>query len=143
MGPVSPIAVNNPVAFALIIKNGGHSTADIADANVTISIGAYDLTKTPTYVAGNNSILGQIVFGADFHATFRPHDPFRIYSAEQVAGLQNGTIRLFIYGYISYTDDFTIRGPNTVGFCAYYNRLNTEPLGPFDTCNNKNYIYRR
>jgi hypothetical protein len=144
IGPNTPIKSNQPLVFGLIMRNGGKSTADIVDGNVTLNFGPNKLPEKPRYIPGNVTIEGQIISGTDFHSTFRPHV---VFSEEQIAAFQAGRENLYVYGFVSYTDDFSILGPKVVGFCARFNPVNmtdrTASLGTLDTCGIRNYSYRR
>jgi hypothetical protein len=39
----------------------------------------------------------------------------------QVEDIEGGSLKFFVFGYIKYTDDFSIFGSRAVGYCGVYN----------------------
>jgi hypothetical protein len=63
----------------------------------------------------------------------------------QVDDISRSALRLYIYGFAKYVDDFSIFGEHTVGFCGVYNPQGYNPPStpgpPIDECDNPNYVF--
>jgi hypothetical protein len=61
-------------------------------------------------------------------------------STADVEGVKSGSIRMSVFGYISYSDTFWFFGNRTTGFCFNYTPLPTG-ASQFETCPERDYTY--
>ena len=63
-------------------------------------------------------------------------------SKADVEGVKAGTIRMSLFGYISYSDTFWFFGNRTTAFCFNYTPMPMPPgASQFDTCPERGYTY--
>ena len=103
---------------------------------------SYDLPEKPSFAEGAFKIVGIIPAQGSRYWDFGPADkPLNWAQADEI---QRGKAKLYIFGYVSYTDNFWFLGSHTVGFCGAYNP-NAVPIGvrtpPLNECGNSNYVY--
>lgn len=92
-----------------------------------------DRANLPAQILSGTSVSGTITI------TGEDGKPM-ILTLDDVRQIMDGTIKLYIYGWTTYTDDFTLFGPVRRGYCGVYN-----PKGPpgndFEGCGKPSYIY--
>jgi hypothetical protein len=144
-----------PLRYALVFKNSGKATAFIDEVvTVTpISPPRYSIPREPAYLMLPDQMtgprvgaLGAIVAGGTFNYVrevfvIDGSQPLVLHDWE-VGLLKTGQSMLRIYGYLSYSDDFTFLRNRVTGFCFYYDyRFKQKPT--FDTCTEPAYTYAR
>jgi hypothetical protein len=139
---------NVPVVLNLEIKNSGKSTGFVKELNITTWFyeKSRSLPDEPKYLKGRDISPGPIVAGTAYKVRFEigglNSAPQLILTDADVGRIKDGRLRLFLVGFISYVDDFTIYGERRLGFCAVYNP-DGDSSTRFDSCPNKGYTYVR
>ena len=70
-----------------------------------------------------------------------------IITPEILTKINDGAIRVFIFGFVEYSDDFGysgwhgLFGKRITGFCVVYNPKNDPKFAMWDDCDNAKYIY--
>jgi hypothetical protein len=144
----NPLTPGATVSYGMTIKNGGKQVAIVNDLVSDISAPSAPLPDKPNYIhgAGNWPIAilpeqevpmgGEVVDG---------NGRLAVVSNEDIAGLLNRKVNIWIYGYVSYRDAFSLLlGSKRMGFCFRYNPNGdlTKPAS-FQSCGNANYVYSR
>jgi hypothetical protein len=148
---ISPVAIRfenggivagKPLTLHMELKNSGHSTATISIANVTYHFGP--LPTFPVYNLRGTTSLPPITPGAiinSFHNFFFPRKKPFILPPAAFAAINDGKIPFYAFGFIAFTDDFSVFGRRRVGFCFVYNPKGSMTAGWFNNCAEKNYTY--
>jgi hypothetical protein len=137
---------DQPLEFSLEIKNGGRSTAFIDYMNATAQIRPDELPDFPLYgYRGSTSVRGPVLAGSTYFATFNPKNddgtPF-VLSDSQISAIHIGTMKLYIFGYIRYRDEFSLFGDKETGYCSLFNpRGNQRTM--FVECGKEHYVYAK
>ena len=114
------LVANQPLALLFNAKNSGKSAAEIRNISVTPSLGlTYPLKYDKLLEIATNPILAgtteqQIYEGKNLDGT-----PFLI-SGFTVGEINAGRVKLYVYGFAEYEDDFSIVGPRKTYFCVRY-----------------------
>jgi hypothetical protein len=148
MAPVSGLTTmsDRPLEFSLEIKNGGRSTAFIEYmiSNVTISFD--ELPDLPHYdYSGRSSIRGPVVPGGIYPAVFSPKKggtPF-VPTDSQISAINIGSLKLYVFGYIQYRDDFSHFGYKETGYCYLFNPRGDPTKSMFSECGKEHYVYAK
>ena len=127
------------VAFE--IRNGGRATAFIDYVNVTFNIGPEDLPEIPPYdYAGHSAVRGPVTSGSVYYGTFRPRYAL---TDDLISAIKIGTIKLYIFGYIRYHDDYSVFGDKETGYCYVFNPAGDPSRFMFNDCGRERYIYAK
>jgi hypothetical protein len=140
------LAAEKRVTILVDVKNSGRSTGFVTDFNITTTItpSATKLPKIPDYQQGPGIAVGPIVAAGTKKVIANPRGlnnaPTLILPQDVAASIKSKTLLVYIFGYISYTDEFTLFGPRKSGFCYLYipDRGN-ESI--FDDCPYAEYTY--
>jgi len=130
------------------IKNSGKSTGFISALNISGKFvpAREQLPERPEYTKSNEISPGPIVAGGSYKIRNEPQgfkdEPHLVLTDADVSALKRGDFIFYIYGAISYTDEFSIFGERRTGFCARYNPEG-DAATSFDNCPDKNYTYAR
>jgi len=139
----SPILANDPIQFTVRIQNGGKSTAIIKALLTHIYWG--ELPEIPQYKTTEKPLRSGPVIAGGF-TTFRLggkfNEPKVIFSQEQAANINGGTLKLYVYGTISYSDDYWVLGDRRTGFCVQYNPARKGET-TFNGCQSEKYVFVR
>src|SRR5262249_34841030 len=118
------LSSQNNLVLILDIRNGGRSSAFIDDLNVTSAVlnANTPMPASPNYLSGHFSATGPIAPGQTRTSiqAVKDSDAPVILSNQQAESIQNGSVRFYVYGYIKFSDEFTVLGPKNVGFCSVY-----------------------
>jgi len=138
--------------FVILIHNSGKHVAMVSDMRVTARYGIIHRTldDAPHYPAARQEyIVPPIVPASDSrivaNAVFNERNPAPLSPAEMAQGLLDGSIPLWIYGFIEYDIGYVRWSPGKVGFCSQFLSLSRRRGQPsnFLTCDNPNYTYLR
>ncbi len=123
------------VRFFITIKNSGRSTASIDDGAINIRFGP--LPKQVSYMPAPLIAFGPITPDNPNTGPAEFTLPHAINRADADA-IKAGTLQFSIFGFIKYSDDFTLFRDKTMGFCFYYT---PKPTGsaPYNTCVERGY----
>jgi len=140
-------AANKKFDIVLTVQNGGRSPAFITAVSARPYIGN-SLPDVPVYARpnGRNGTGAMPAGGARSVSIWEP--------AKGNAGvwiddynyelINSGAAFLYVFGFLTYKDDFSIVGQRTVGFCQVYDPKNTRGLGTFADCPDADkYIFMR
>jgi hypothetical protein len=101
------------------------------------------LPEKPTFTGGPFSTKGAIPAQGARYFSMALTSP--ILNWGQVDDISRGALKLYIFGFAKYSDDFSIFGEHAVGFCGVYNpqgyNPSSTPGSPIDECDNPNYVY--
>jgi hypothetical protein len=136
-----------PLVLEFQIHNSGRSSAFIDSMNATAQIGTDDLPEYPAYSAGGRSaVRGPVIAGGDYQAKFSPKGtdgkPY-IISDAAIEQINIGIMKLYVFGYIRYRDEYSKFGVREVGYCFLFNPRNDATRTVFDDCGYPNYIYAK
>jgi hypothetical protein len=149
LGIISPFELvpEIPITAQAKIKNAGRSTAFVIDANVTTTITLDPLPKNPSYERDNSAaieVAGPLTAGQEQIVTLRPRLPDgtrAALDARLAQAIESGSEKMYFFGYVEYTDDFSLIGARTTGFCVRYVPKTKDRTAEFDLCGNRNYAY--
>ncbi len=138
----SELQADTPLIILGNIKNYGKSVAIIHKINATVQ---FELPDIPAYNRTNfavppippeGSTISVIEPGTDNGESF-------IVTQKHIDALKDGAIKVYIYGYINYGDDYSVLlGDREMGFCYFYwTDPNDQNMHSFRTCSNPAYIY--
>jgi hypothetical protein len=139
---ISQIAADKPISASLTFINAGRSQAFITKGKATLSF-FYKVPDQPPLKDIPFNLAGAIpAQGTRYWPVGPSKEPL---NWAQVDEIETGRMKIYIYGYASYTDDFTVFGPRTIGFCGVYSpgTQTMAQIPPFDECPNTNYVYYR
>jgi hypothetical protein len=138
----------SPIVFSMQIRNSGRSTSFITNTLFTVSIRPDDLPLIPNYSPQGKDFRGPVPAQGVYNATIIPRgvdqSPQYIVPSGLSEQVQNGTMRIYVYGFIHYRDDYSnIFGERKTGFCWIYNPLANPSVSQFDNCDARytEYIY--
>lgn len=140
-------AANKKLGFVLRVENGGRSPAFITAVSGRPYIGNR-LPETPVYLAPNGKNgTGAIAPGGartvSFTETTKGTEG-QLIDDYNFGIINSGASRLYVFGFVEYTDDFSIWGRRYVGFCQVYDPKNSLGLGNFEDCHDADqYIFMR
>jgi hypothetical protein len=132
-----------PIRFAVAFHNSGRATAFINDANLTYTITNEAMPQTPQYQPGAGAFKGPVIAGGSVRATTDTQASGRNISAAFINGIQNGSHKLFVFGYVRFSDDFSLFESRVIGFCQLYNPRAASTIDAFEGCGLDNYVYAR
>jgi hypothetical protein len=143
---VNGLVAYKPIVPRGTIRNSGKSTAYIEKANVTVKIttaGLSDLPPEPEYEGvgmpppGNIPPGGRAFFTSDMlNARGEP----LVTNEYSISLFGTGDKVLHVYGYVSYSDYYSVLGNRMTGYCFVYRRI---PQPHFDLCKERAYTYSR
>jgi hypothetical protein len=145
LSPTALIADKQAIV-TMNVQNSGHSGASIIDVNLTYFFSKDPLPEEPAYIEGaQNAVVGPIAQNMVLKAVVPLHDKFgvqQIFNQTNIDTINDGTYKLYVFGWIKYTDDFSLWGPKTTGFCGVYAPGQTTD-NTFFNCGRMAYVYTR
>ena len=134
----TPIVADKPLFMAMTVLNNGNSQAIITEGIMQLSF-YYDMPDKPSFLKTAFDLTGVI----PAHGTrFWQLGPSEVLNWAQVGEIESGKMKVVVFGFVSYVDDFTIFGPHRVGFCGIYEpNQSVLPLPPLSECNKPAYVY--
>jgi hypothetical protein len=140
----SPLTAGQKLSFTINVQNTGRSSATIVDADTTVMLVKTELPEEPSYAGLNGSRLPSIVpTGLSFSGTtpvIKPDGSEITLSQDDVDKLNSGDLKFYVYGWMSYSDDFTVFGPVKHGFCGVF-VPNRPAANDFVSCGRPKYTY--
>jgi hypothetical protein len=137
---------NRPLTLVALIQNSGRSVGFIDDLNITLNFESRNehLPPQPSYLKGGVAAPQEVPpsGGSAVHQVFNGLNgaPQLSLTQVQVDSVNDGTTQVHIFGFISYTDEFSLLGSRKTGFCYLYDiRL----AGDFSSCTESAYSYAR
>lgn len=133
-----PLVVPGPAFQGINIemKNAGKS---VAETDFIYAVITHELSPSPQYGIGASGQQQILAFGPLPGGTSR-HRIFRFetgWGDSTTNGMKNGSIRLYLYGFITCRDGFSYFGPKQHGFCFVY----VPSRSGFETCSERAYTY--
>jgi hypothetical protein len=139
----TPVVADQPIAIDVSIVNNGPVQAFFSEARVAVLAGTF-LPNKPDFSKSKFVVSGVI----PPHGTrsFRAGPVDQAFNGGQINDINRGSAHLWVYGYVRFTDDFSLFGPKTVGFCGIYlppqeASIAKPPGPPIAECENPNYVY--
>jgi hypothetical protein len=138
------LIAQKPIVLSIRMKNSGKSTAFIEDLiiNSRFEKATAHLPETPAYVPGNPITPGPVLSNGVITVRAMPDgmhgEPQMLFNETDIVAIKSGTFKFYIFGYISFTDEFTLLRAKRTGFCALYN---PEIANQFDACPERAYTY--
>jgi hypothetical protein len=129
------------------IKNGGRSTAFIEHMVGDTDIRPDELPDFPHYdYSGRSPVRGPVVAGGIYTGVFSPKKgdgtPF-VVTDSQISAINIGTLKLYLFGYIQYRDEFSLFGYKETGFCYVFNPRSDQTKSMFAECGKEHYVYAK
>ena len=142
------LAPNKELSLMVEIGNSGRSSAFIDGFNITAMILPKDagLPVLPNYLPGGIISVGPVlaagksIVRVDIHGI--KGEQHLVLNDADVRAINDRTYKFYIFGYVSYLDDFSVIGHRVNGFCALYNPEGDASTS-FDNCNDRAYTYSR
>jgi hypothetical protein len=137
----SPVQPLRPFSIRLSITNTGRSQAFIVEAKPKAWV-SLSLPEKPDLTDVKFSAVGAPVpAGGTRFIVNGPLSP--TLTGFQIEDIGRGVLRLYIFGYVKFTDDFSVFGARTLGFCGIYNPFvkSTDGGISITQCDNPNYTY--
>lgn len=141
---------NLPVAFIVIVKNSGKTTAFVTDARVLVHT---QPKRTPILQSGLEKFFaptvakGPVLAGDSNTFISQPNVGGRplVFDQSAIDTLDHTDAYLWVIGYVTYKDQFPLIGTTTtVGFCYLWNPHPVDVrAGPFNRCGSEEYEYQR
>lgn len=116
------------VPYGIAIKNSGQTPAYDVTVQGTIALGPAEEATPPSYPSEGRESKGTIAPGGFISQTFK----VSTFSPEQLAMLQEGTHRVYLYGTIGYRDAFSKRR------YANFRYIRERNSNEFEACNEGN-----
>jgi hypothetical protein len=129
------------------IKNSGKSTAFVEDilTNGKFLKATEKLPPKPEYVPDPDVRGGHILAGGFADVRTEPRglhgEAHLILSEADIAAIRDGSYKFYLFGYVSFGDDFSILGNRKNGYCAVFNPSAGSPATQFDRCSEGAYTY--
>lgn len=134
------IAVGEPLQVIADVGNTGRGPAYITEVNLT-PLFATKLPAIPEYQPQYTQTGGSIGSGGTRSFWFNQPD---LVDEFNFNGIKDGSLKLFAFGYIRFSDEFSFFGPRTIGFCVVYDPQNGSVSNSFSDCQGTtNYVYSR
>jgi hypothetical protein len=121
-----------PLITSLTFTNSGRSPATEATVYYTSDI---KLLPTPQYSRNKRSVP-PVASGANLTMNFGPKTPL---NEDEGQAIKTGKLPFYVFGYISFKDEFTLYGARQTGFCGAFDFQTNS----FVTCDQNGYIYIR
>lgn len=137
----SPVQPLRPFSIRLSVTNTGRSQASIVEAKTKGWV-SLSLPEKPDLADINFRAIGGLVpAGGTRFFVNGPLNP--ALTGFQIEDIGRGVLNLYIFGYIKFTDDFSVFSTRTLGFCGIYNPSvkSTDGLISINQCDNPNYSY--
>jgi hypothetical protein len=142
------LVANEPAVITYTIKNGGKGTAFIEKFSQTTMIAVSDpLPPTPVYrETPFPGLIGPVIGGGVKTGRAGLGTPngvsLLVFDTLDIDRLKTGKAKIYVFGYIRYTDDFSFFGRSRVtGFCYLYNPEGVPSESVFDDCKEPAYTY--
>jgi hypothetical protein len=140
------ITTGKPLSLSIELRNSGRTSAFIEASNVSVSIAKTGMPPNPQYLEGHSVLKGPVVAGGIKTATTitKANDGENdLFLDDEVKGINQGTKKVYIFGYVRFTDEFSWFGGTTVGYCALYNPSGDPTHSVFNDCDLDNYVYAK
>jgi hypothetical protein len=137
----SPVQPLRPFSIRLSVINTGRSQAFIAETKTKAWV-SLSLPERPDLTDVKFSAVGGLVpAGGTRFLINGPLSP--TLTGFQIEDIGRGLLKLYIFGYVKFTDDFSVFGARTLGFCGIYNPFAKSTDGgiSINQCDNPNYSY--
>jgi hypothetical protein len=139
----TPVVSDQPIAIDVTIINNGRAQAFFSEARVAVWAGT-SLPNKPDFSKATFVVSGVIPPQGRRHVRFGPVE--EAFNWAQIKEIDNGTAKLWVYGYVTFTDDFSLFGAKSVGFCGIYlppklANIAKPPGPPIADCLDPNYVY--
>jgi len=139
-----PLVSDQPMFVDVTLINSGRAQAFFSEARVGMW-GGKSLPNKPDFSHSKFAVSGFIPPGNRRYFTVGPIEP--AFNWAQIDDINRGNnFFLYIYGFVKFTDDFSVFGPKIVGFCGQYepSQIGKAPgATPISDCQNANYEYSR
>jgi hypothetical protein len=138
-----PFIADKPFAIELAYLNIGRAQAFMLEGKANAQVHK-SLPEMPVFEATSSIMRGAVP--AQGRRYFWTASMDRLLNWAEVAEIERGTLKLYIFGYAKYVDDFSIFGPRTVGFCGVYNPAGHSSIPgriAIEECDNPNYVYNK
>lgn len=132
---IMPFEADKTPVIIFSTLNTGKSQAFIVEIKIKPWIG--ELPDNPDY-SGSES--GGGIFLPPQGKRLLQMGPLVSLHWGQVDDIKRGALRLYVFGYLQFTDDFTFFGPKIIGFCAV-NVAGSAPGSIFEDCQRPAYSY--
>jgi hypothetical protein len=135
-----PIPEDKPFSVVISAINAGRAQAFIAEAKAKVWVGK-SLPENPNYADVEFSTRGAVPAQGRRYLQIGPLQPTLNWA--QIGDIERGALKLYVFGYARYTDDFSVFGDRTIGFCGVYNpsRQRSATSLPMDECDSSKYVY--
>ncbi len=121
------------IPMYVVVKNSGKSTAIIDEFSAAIT---HDLPTVPTYGRTATYAWPPVVAGGTAQQIMHFETDW---NQERIDEMISGSRSLYLFGRIKFSDDYTIIGPRTAGFCFTLVPKTDPPI--FQTCKEREYTY--
>jgi hypothetical protein len=132
---IGGVQAGSPLRTSTSFKNSGKSPA--VEVVVYFNSGV-KLPSPPTYGQSRRAIP-PIVSGGHANMNWGTGAPLQEAEAE---ALKTGKIEFYVWGYVSFKDEFSIFGPREVGYCAVLDRKDGSATA-FQSCPSSEFDYAR
>jgi hypothetical protein len=136
-----PIEPARPFSIRLSVTNTGRSQAIIVEQKTKVWV-SLNLPEKPDLADVKFKVVGGLVpAGGTRFLINGPLSP--TLTGFQIEDIGRGLLKLYIFGYVKLTDDFSVFGVRTLGFCGIYDPFakSTDNGIPVNQCDNPNYSY--
>ena len=129
------ITAGVPVTFMLTVKNSGHSFAIVKYMDI-YSVPYEALPAKRPYEAHTAKRRQPIPVDGTWPSVFS-----NTATQKQADAINGGTTKLYIFGRVIYTDEFSLFGSWETGFCYIYKPNGDPKVSLFDICPSPAYTY--
>jgi hypothetical protein len=96
------------------------------------------LPDIPQYTGGFTSPFSPVVAGASSIQSIQAGPEMNSAIIEKIRA---GEIAMYVFGYLSYEDGFSVFGKKKTGFCFAYNARGRVDVSQFTACKERKYTY--
>jgi hypothetical protein len=136
-----PIQPARPFSIRLSVTNTGRSQAIIVEQKTKVWV-SLNLPEKPDLTDVKfRAVGGPVPAGGTRFLVNGPLSP--TLTGFQIEDIGRGLLKLYIFGYVKLTDDFSVFGTRTLGFCGIYDPFAKSADGgiPINQCDNPSYTY--
>ena len=136
-----PIQPARPFSIRLSVTNTGRSQASIVETKTKVWV-SLNLPEKPDLTDVKFRAVGGLVpAGGTRFFINGPLTP--ALTGFQIEDIGRGLLKLYIFGYVKFKDDFSVFGTQSLGFCGIYDPFAKSTDGgiPINQCDNANYAY--
>jgi hypothetical protein len=140
------ISSAHPLLLLFQIKNSGRAAGFVVDSSTDLHLGTDPLPRIPPYTHSGDTIKGPVVPSGTMYATSHPRLDGREFTIPQdwVDAINGGTMRLFVFGYLTYRDEFSfLLGQTVIGYCYVLDPTRDPNVNLFNSCDRDEYIYTK